>query len=293
MQARLPPQLNMIALVRRVQPQASELDSASNHRLAVRMRLLSSFDVSRIVSIGSHARGTAIRWYSDLDMMAVLRRNEAKWGKSIVSSSTLLGRVVADLKARFPHTVIRGDQQAVIVRFSAGQQNLDVVPAMWKRFTQARPVYIIPDANGEWLETSPEAHQRFFRVADGRSAGKLRRVAQLLRWWKFSRTHPLPLSSFHADMLLADSGICQGAKTYGHCLYGAFRLLARRECRPLRDPVGLAGVIPAAKTFAQTNLLNDGVRYALQHSEAALSAEAVGDHRTANMQWNLVFNGSF
>jgi DNA polymerase sigma len=87
------PQLNMVELVRYIQPQPSELKAARSHRATVRQRLISSFDISKIVPIGSHSRDTAIRWYSDLDVMAILRRNEAKWGGSLVSSSTLITRV--------------------------------------------------------------------------------------------------------------------------------------------------------------------------------------------------------
>jgi len=106
MQARLPPQFNMLALVRRIQPRDSELTSAKTHQLVVRTRLLSSFDISRYISIGSHARKTAIRTHSDLDALVVVRRNEAKWGGSIVSSETLLRRVILDLKGRFPQSDI-------------------------------------------------------------------------------------------------------------------------------------------------------------------------------------------
>jgi hypothetical protein len=94
-------------------------------------------------------------------------------------------------------------------------------------------------------------------------------------------------------MLLADSGICVGAKAYTHCLYSAFRLLASRECRPLRDPIGMAGMIPATKTDAQTDNLRDAVSYATQHATAAIAAEAVGDVQEANRQWDIVFNGTF
>jgi hypothetical protein len=293
MQARLPSQLNMLALVRRIQPRPSELTAATTHQLVVRTRLLSSFDISRYIPIGSHARRTAIRTHSDLDALVVVRRNEAKWGDSIVSSETLLRRVMVDLKGRFPYSDIRGDRQAAVIHFAAGQESLDVVPALWARFSGGRPVYNIADGDGGWLETSPEAHQKFFTAADLRSAGKLRGLAQLLRWWKYARSSPLPLSSFHADMLLAESGVCQGAKSYGNCLYSAFRLLSSRECRPLRDPVGIAGFIPAARTKVQLAALIGAVDHALSHAQAALAAESVSDHPEANRQWDIVFNGTF
>ena len=86
MQIRAHPQMNMAALGHRVQPLDSELINAKRHRGTARIRLAKSFDVSRIVPIGSHARGTAIRSYSDLDMMVVLRRNEAKWSKPLMAA---------------------------------------------------------------------------------------------------------------------------------------------------------------------------------------------------------------
>ena len=81
MQVRVAPQANLIALVNGIQPRPSELEAARLHRASVRGRLQRSFDVSRLLDLGSHARGTAIRWFSDLDLMLVLRRNEAKWGE--------------------------------------------------------------------------------------------------------------------------------------------------------------------------------------------------------------------
>lgn len=293
MQARSNPQWNMAALVRRVQPQAGELASARLHRAAVRARLAASFDVSRVLAIGSHARDTAIRSYSDLDMLVVLRRNEAKWGGNIVSSRTVLGRVQDDLRARFTRTDIRRDQQAAVVGFAAGQQSLDVVPAIFRRFGAGRPIFAIPDGNGDWLETSPEAHNQYFSAADKLSGGKLKRVVQLLKWWKCSRAQPIPIQTFHIDLLMATSKTCIGVKPYTHCLYQAFQLLNERECRGLRDPLGIAGVIYAAKTDPQWNAICAAVAAALDRSRAAVEAEARKDFEEANRQWNILFNGQF
>ena len=287
------PQINMVMLARRVQPQNEELKSARIHRAAVRARMEASFDVSRLVPIGSHARGTAIRSFSDVDLLVVLRRNEAKWGGSMVSSATLLDRVRDDLRARFVHTDIRRDQQAAVVGFAAGQQSLDVVPAIFRRFDRGRPAYFIPDGQGNWMETSPEAHDRFFAAADERSGGKLKKVVQLLKWWKFSRAQEFPIQSFHVDMLMASSDVCVGVKPYTHCLYQAFKLLADRECRGLQDPVGIAGVIYAAQTDPQWEAIRTAVGYALDHAREAVAAEAVRDFEEANRQWSIVFNGDY
>lgn len=293
MRANINPQVNILELARRIQPQTSELKAARSHLITVRRRLNSSFDISKIVVIGSHSRHTAIRWYSDLDVMAVLRRNEAKWGDRLVSSSTLITRVRNDLNDRYVNTDVRRDQQAVVVGFADQQQSLDVVPALFNSFGKARPIFIIPDGEGGWLETSPEAHDSYFAKSEEKSGGKLKRLIQLIKWWKFAREQPIPIQSFYLDLLLASSDICVGVKPYTYCLYEAFKLLADRDCRGLRDPVGIAGVVNATKTEAQRGRVNDAVSYALDHSRAAIAAAAVKDLIEANRQWGLVFNGNY
>lgn len=293
MQSKTNPQLNMVALASRIQPRPGELESARLHRTVVRNRLTNSFDVARIAPIGSHARETAVRQVSDLDMLVVLKRNEAKWGGDLVSSFTLIDRVRADLQSRFPATGVRRDQQAVVIDFAAGQQSLDVVPAVFQRMTALRPVYLIPDGLGDWLETSPEAHDAYFNSQVRQTGGKLRRVVQLMKWWKFSRAEPIPIRSFHVDVLLAASRVCAGVKPYTHCLFEAFRLLDDRECRSLRDPLGRYSPIRAASTDVQLQEVRNAVGYALYHSQAAVAAEAVRDFEEANRQWSIVFNGRY
>jgi predicted nucleotidyltransferase len=287
------PQFNMLNLAHRIQPVPAQLESAKNHQRTVRIRLAKSFDVASVVRIGSHARETAIRVFSDLDLLVVLKRSEAKWGGSLVSSYSVLTRMIEDLSERFPNTSVGRDGTAVAVWFSATEQSLDVVPAIFHRFDKLRPVYLVPNGSGDWMETSPAIHDRYFKLADERSQGKLRKVSQLLKWWKFCRAEPIPIGSFHLDMLLAASGICIGVKSYSQCLYLAFKLLHDRGCRGLNDPCVVAGTIYAAPTEAKWERLVSTVAYSLHHAQSALAAEAVGDKVEANRQWDIVFNGYF
>jgi predicted nucleotidyltransferase len=293
MKENVPPQFNMLNLMRRIQPLAVQLAKAKTHRAIARNRLSKSFEVVKVENIGSHARGTAIREFSDLDLLVVLKHNEAIWNENLVSSYSVLKRVIDSLRERFPNTEIGRDGLAVTIWFGSSQQSLDVVPAFFLRLDQKRPVYLIPDGTGEWMETSPRVHDHFFKQADERSQGKLRKVSQLLKWWKFCRANAIPISSFHVDMLVASSEICVGVRPYAHCLFLAFKLLDDRGCRGLHDPCGVAGTIQAAATEAQQERLKISVAHALYHSQAALAAEAVGNKAEANRQWNIVFNGEF
>lgn len=134
MQALRHPQFNMLALSSRIQPLDSELSAAKLHRASIRARLEKAFAVSAVQNIGSHCRGTAIRRYSDLDVMVVLRKEEVLWGGKLVSSDTVIQNVLAELRGRFSTSVIRKDGLAAALAFGSTRQSLDVVPAVFSRF---------------------------------------------------------------------------------------------------------------------------------------------------------------
>ena len=114
-----------------------------------------------------------------------------------------------------------------------------------------------------------------------------------MKHWRNCRSPSIPLSSIHLELLLASSRICVGAKGYAKCLFETFQLLANRECRGLRDPTGLAGVLYAVRTETEGEHLINAVEHALAHSGRALIAEGNKDWREAVRQWNIVFNDDF
>jgi len=294
MKSQAPPQMNLIALASRIQPQDTGLSAARSHRMSVRTRLTKSFAVASAHAMGSHARETAVHRFSDLDFMVVLRKDEFYWGDRMVSSDTILNRVIDDLRERYPLSTVKRDILAASLGFGSSGQSLDVVPAKFLDFVGGRPVYLIPDGEGGWLRTSPATHDRQFQVQQARSGNKLRKVSQLLKWWKHARENPLPIRSFYIDMLLCGSGVGVGVgKTYGTCLKDFFELLVATECRPVLDPCGIAGRISANDSQAQHDALNRAAVYAHQHAHAAIAAEQRRDFPEANRQWSLVFNGAY
>lgn len=287
------PRLNFLRLIQRIQPTNSEVAAAVSHVGSTRTRMEKSFNLRKFQKIGSHARSSAIKLYSDLDFLAVLSRNEAKWAGNIVSSDTVIKRISGDLSSRFTSTTIRKDMQAIVLNFSRGQKSMDVVPAFFHSFNNGRPVYKIPDGYGGWMDTSPESHNSFIKKQNERSAEKLRRVGQLIRHWKYSRVTGIPISSFYIDLLLAQSEICIGAKSYPLIMHDFFKLMSDRQCRGLHDPVAIAGTVFAVKTEAQGNKLCAIIESSLEHSAKALIAEKNNQFGEANRQWNIVFNQSF
>lgn len=274
-------------------PTSSEVGAAERHFDTICTRLQQTFGASRFITIGSHARGTAIRTFSDIDILAVLPRRVARWGGNLIAPRTFLAKVADDLQGRYRTTSVRPDGQAVVLNFSAGAHSVDVVPGIFEGMNGRRPMYLIPGTADEWITTSPETHDVIFGDANQRSGGKLGALARLAKGWKYGREAPISISSFYADMVLATTDVATGVKSYGQCLRDFFAQLVARHGRGLRDPGGVAGIISASPPQGQRDRLCVAARFALQHADSALHAESMRRDHEANRQWGIVFNRNF
>lgn len=283
------------ALVGRIQPTARDASRFESHRTSIRNALCagSGFDLKRLDPIGSFSRKTAVRRVSDADLLAQVNRASVSTGGTLQTSDTVLGKFRAVLSARFPHTAVGRDGQAVVVDFADGSHPVDVVPAIWVSQDGHKnyPIYLIPDGAGWWMRTSPTSHNRFIQDADARARGKLTYAAQLLKYWCWTRATPLPLSGFHLELRLAADGLCDGARSYATILDDAFALLVRRRCAAINDPLGISGHVAAASTEAKRALASMSVGTAAYHARRAVLAEARGHDAEALRQWNIVFHG--
>ena len=279
-------------LLARIAPLQSEIDAAERHVATIRTRLAEAFALKGFVRAGSYSRNTFIRGGSDVDLFAVVARDDLRWGGSYVGSDTALGNFSRELRARFPTTAIHRDAQAIVLEFSDCQ--VDVVPAFFAGMTAGNhPMYAIPDGRSDWMKTSPAQHNAFIRREDEASRGKLRRVAQLIKFWRECRSPRIPLSSFHIEMVLASEGVCRGVKSYGECVVEVLQGLAQRECRGLQDPLRISGLLPAVKSEARRDSALASVRYSREHAKSAVRATYLDDHDEACRQWDIVFNGYF
>lgn len=279
-------------LLARIAPLQTEIDAAERHVATIRTRLAEAYALKGFVRAGSYSRDTFIRGGSDVDLFAVVARDDLRWGGSYVSSDTALGNFGRELKARFPSTTIRRDVHAIVLEFN--DCHVDVVPSFFAGMTPGKqPMYAIPDGRGDWMKTSPAQHNAYIRHEDEASRGKLRRVARLIKFWRECRTPRVPLSSFHIEMVLASEGICRGVKSYGECVLEVLQGLAQRECRGLQDPLGISGLLPAVKSEARRGAAVASVRYSREHAKSAVRAAYLDYHDEACRQWDIVYNGYF
>lgn len=280
-------------LIDRIQPTQTEIQNAVQHAKQIKTRLEQSYNLKKLFSGGSFPRQTYIHSSSDIDIFAVFARDDIRWGDGYVRSSTALDNLRRDLEARYPASTVHRDVHAIVVSFSDGVK-VDVVPTAFHGMTARNwPVYKMPDGAGNWMQTSPELHAQYVKEADDKSGGKLRRTAQLMKFWRECRSPKVPLSSFHIELLLASSRICEGAKGYADCVTELFQLLAQRECQAIRDPLQIAGNIGATRSFQQRETALRSIVYSRDHAKDALYAERQGYVQEAKRQWDIVFNGQF
>lgn len=280
-------------LIGRIQPLETELQAARQHLASIRTRLETEFEVSKCFPIGSFARGTSIRGFSDTDLLAVFRKAVFTWGANLIHSDTALEKVRLALAERYPNSHVYKDGIAIAVSFSDGR-HVDVVPGVFdSMFKEKWPVYLIPDGSGTWMQTSPSLYDAYLSDANTASGSKMIYVAQLMKFWRECREPRIPLSSFHIEMVLAYEEVCKGVKSYADCMLEILRSLARRECRAMRDPYGIAGNIPAVKTASQRERALASVTNSRDHAESAVSADLRSDLAEARRQWDIVFNTEF
>lgn len=280
-------------LLDRIQPTSTEIQNAAQHAGQIKTRLSDSFKLKKLFPAGSFPRQTYIRNSSDIDLFAVLARDDLRWGGAYVTSSTALDNIRKDLEGRYPHSTVYRDVHAIVVSFSDGVQ-VDVVPAIFHGMSPKNwPIYKMPDGAGGWMQASPEIHAQYIKQADDKSGGKLRRVAQLMKFWRECRSPRVPLSSFHIEMLLASYDICTGIKSYAECVTETLQLLAQRQSQALQDPLGIAGNIGATRSDAQRETALRSIIYSRDHAKTALLAERHGDIQEAKRQWDIVFNDQF
>lgn len=280
-------------LIRSIAPIPIEVMRAKRQYGGIRSRLFKSFKTVRIISIGSHAKGTAIKTFSDLDILFVIRKSDLAWGGGLISSDTLLDKIRDELQERYPLTETRRDKQAVVVQFGGGDHAVDVVPAIFHSpFRIGHPIYLIPDGAGDWLPTAPDAQLKRLKTADGKIGNKLRKIIQLIKWWKYSREPANPLNMMHLEAFLISSEM-ERIASYSRLLTEALVMLSGRRGRAIRDPLGISGLIPIAKTDSQREKVMSGLNYAADHALNALEAEEEGNRAEAIRQWKIVFNDAF
>lgn len=151
----------------------------------------SDSDVNNSLYVGSYGRDTAIRGFSDLDMLFELP-NSVYWQYERYEGngqSALLQAVRQSLLRTYSRTDIGADGQVVVVSFDGGMK-FEVVPCFMNKDEHS---FTYPDSNndGKWKVTDPKPEIDAIATMDAQCNYNLKRLCRMMRAWKNEWSVPM------------------------------------------------------------------------------------------------------
>ena len=272
-----------------LKPTPGESEAAASHRESIRKCLENNFSLKRFFEIGSFGNDTSISGYSDVDYFASIPRRRLK-----ANSENTLAAVRDALDARFPRTDVSVRCPAVKVPFGTdAQETTEVVPADFMFKTRGRyRVYEIPDCNGGWQRSSPEAHNAYVSRIDGTYDYKVKPLVRFIKAWKYYRN--VPISSFYLELTVNWwASTLNRSIIYDYDVYRVLALLLERELGNIDDPMRISSSIAACSTEAKRNTALSKLKMAHIRALKAYRARVNGDIEEAFDWWDLVYDGGF
>ena len=175
--------------------QVQDGGTISSRYRAITQRLNTDFrsttsDTANSLYVGSYGRNTAIKGFSDLDMVfelpaAVYHQYEAHQGNG---QSALLQAVRASMQRTYSTSDVGADGQVVVVSFRDGI-TFEVMPV----FTNSGGSYTYPNANdgGSWKTTNPQPEIKAIRERNAACNGNLVLLCRMMRAWKNQWSVPI------------------------------------------------------------------------------------------------------
>jgi Second Messenger Oligonucleotide or Dinucleotide Synthetase domain len=149
----------------------------------------SESDANHSMYVGSYGRSTDIVT-SDIDMIFILPSGLYTQYNAWQSNgqSGLLQAVAKSIQKTYSTTYLGADGQVIKLNFTDGI-NYEIVPV----FDLVDDTFRYPDSNnsGSWKITNPRPEIKAIREADTKYKGNMRRLARMVRAWKYNCDVPM------------------------------------------------------------------------------------------------------
>lgn len=280
------------AFLTKIKPLDSEHTKATTHKGSIKSCVANSFQCYNLFETGSFGNDTGIRHYSDTDYFAPIPA-----GVLSVNSGVALRKLKEALQFTFPRTTgIEVNSPAVQIPFGQyASEKIEVTPCNFKGMSETPlgnfPRYLIPAGNGEWMYSSPQAHNNYVSTVDAKLRGKLKPLIKFIKAWKFMNN--AQIMSFHLELRVTKILETSIILAYDEAIFNIFNELYRVQLADMRDPMGISGLIPATKTAAQKDVALSKLNTALSRSEKACNARIKGNIDEAFRYWDLLYNNQF
>ena len=268
-------------------PSATETAAAARHRASIRQCITNSFGLDRFWRTGSFGNGTSIRGHSDVDYMASIPRNSLR-----ARSSASLAALRKALAERFPNTGVATSCPAVVAPFGTdSSETTEVTPADYLRTTNGFAIYHIPDCSDDWMEASPDAHNRFVRDTDQALSNKVRPLIRFMKAWKYFQN--VPISSFYLELRVAKYASTEGCSSYSVDIPCILARLDNLDLAQIQDPMKISGYISPCRSDSELSDAKSKVRTARSRATKARDAETNHQVKEAFDWWRMLFLSRF
>lgn len=155
-------------------------------------------DTMHSIYAGSYGRDTAIRGFSDLDMLFWLHPDDYSRFDNHTGNgqSAMLQEVRNSIRNTYPSSEVSGDGQVVVISFDDGMR-FEIAPGF--ELTDDR--FKCPDSNegGRWYITDPRAERDAINTKNKLWNSNLKQLARMARSWK--KTWDVPIGGLLIDTL--------------------------------------------------------------------------------------------
>lgn len=250
--------------------------------------LESNFQMIGFFQSGSFTHGTAISPYSDVDYIARI-----SFDSRPSSSTSALERLREVLLAElWEASEVYIARPTVTIVFPGVVARYEITPAYLDRSVGEEQVLVIPAAGGGWQEASPQAHRKFISAMDQKHSGSVKRLARLLKAWKYEQG--VPISSFYLEMRAAELGKNEDLIWSLYGLRTILNKLVSSDLASMNDPAQLVSRIAPASSESNRRQSLGALKEFNQNLAAVLAEDsASGDRWTFNQRLQDIWGTSF
>lgn len=272
-------------------PLSTEHDKAKSHKESVKSSLEKSFECYNFFETGSFGNSTGVRHYSDTDYFAVMPA-----AKVYNDSSYTLRKVKEALQSTFWKTAgIIVATPAVKIPFgNYASETLEITPCTFNGLFNtpvgSKGSYDIPNFEGGWMKSSPQAHNAYVNREDERLGFKLKPLIRLLKAWKFYNN--VPVSSFYLELRTTKYAEGESSIVYDIDVKRVMKVIYDNDLASIQDPMGISGYVKACSTDAKKEDALSKVKTGYTRADKAV------EKRETNIDdcfywWNLFYDNKF
>jgi hypothetical protein len=154
--------------------------------------------VKGYITTGSMVRSTAIRSFSDVDIVIILREGS---GSGKINPKSMLSSVADIAKQYIANAQITGNTVSAI---SSNGTRIDILPALVGYIDDmGNQFYEIPaGTQSDWQEYSPDEQSKRITEMGTRLGPRFKKLIRAIKWW--SQTSSQPLSSHQIEILAGE-----------------------------------------------------------------------------------------